>query len=156
MICRYCGQEIEEGARFCRHCGVDLSKEQDTVEAVVTPQELEEVKKPKKLLFIFGIAFFTIALALGVYTIIVATSTFGDITNPGFVLVLTFLFPIIAAFFIPFVLCSLGSLLCFVFARQSSKKGIRIASIIGLVLTAVLMFTVLLCIFVPVLFIKGE
>lgn len=156
MICRYCGQEIEEGARFCRHCGVDLSKEQDTVEAVVTPQELEEVKKPKKLLFAFGIIFFVIALTFGIYTTMLTVGLFQSATSTEFIIVFTIIFPAIAIFFIPFILCSLGSLLCFVFAKQSSKKGIRITSIIGLVLTAILMFAVLLCIFVPVLFVKGE
>lgn len=36
MFCRYCGSEIEDGAKFCVHCGKQLVEEKQSIHYMIT------------------------------------------------------------------------------------------------------------------------
>lgn len=77
MICKKCGQEMEDGAKFCRYCGepaegaiteVLYNYEQPTVQSLMTPQKKNNVA--------VGI-FAAIAAVLVVVIILLAIVVFG-------------------------------------------------------------------------------
>ena len=68
MICKVCGKEVEDDAKFCNYCGAELHKAEqpapsEAVEVVET-SKVEEVK-PKKVWVVFS----KISKILGIVTL---------------------------------------------------------------------------------------
>lgn len=110
MICRYCGQEVNNGVRFCNHCGADLGAEttgavnpfqngqpqaqQQPVQPMPMPMPVEYQEKPykktNKALIVAIILLPLIILALILIPAIIGYNSdirkvkYGSIDAPGY------------------------------------------------------------------------
>lgn len=63
MICKKCGKEVEDSARFCRHCGVGF-KSKAVIEGETVVLELDRITRVKNVDAIIALTASLLALAI--------------------------------------------------------------------------------------------
>ena len=112
MFCEKCGKELEDGVKFCEHCGAPVAEDAGKIMPANAHTEFSGQTTEKKdscatikkiILFALEICFFlpfcTISCSSYSVTITGLTATIGDSSNdidPGIYPVLLFLLPLVA------------------------------------------------------------
>ena len=112
MFCEKCGKELEDGVKFCEHCGAPIAEDAGKIMPANAHTEFSGQTTEKKdscatikkiILFALEICFFlpfcTISCSRYSVTITGLTATIGDSSNdidPGIYPVLLFLLPLVA------------------------------------------------------------
>ena len=134
--CRNCGKKIEDNAKFCDACGVEVIEKR--IEPEKKEAELQEFKKKEKK---FVIAILSLYASTYLFSGLIYIN--DSLPNPS-----ETLYKLVAAI-IP--LLSLAALITLVYARITLKesKAIRIIFIIFLILTGLIvlyyLFILLVC-----------
>lgn len=141
MKCIYCGKELKEQQDYCKYCKSNL-KASKTNGIIKTSgmQEFNEGKDDYKTTFIVGAATFAISAVLCGLLLWFNFSYVleNGISSTGF-LFFILMFPYTMVMFLPFIICSITSVICFIFSVKSYNHSYALASKLLLIISSAIL-----------------
>ncbi len=153
MKCIYCGSELKENQDYCKHCKSNLKASQTKgIIKTSSMQEFNEGKDDYKTTFIIATVTFAISVILCglLLWFNISFVLANEIKTVGFLFFIS-MFPYTMFMFLPFIICSITSIICFIFSIKSCKNDYAITSKILLIISsAILTITIFFSLFASV------